>query len=435
MQHHTRRAFQFFLAAAAPLAIYGFSQRPPPVMRTGAQVDGGMNCTACHRDAAANTGPGRIRITVSPYMPSTRQTIMVTVEDPDAQKFGFQLTARLKSDETKRAGDLLPTGADVAVTCPDQTPAPCAPGAAHFASHSGVAATRPGNPGPRTFMVDWIAPSAGAGEVVFYAAGNATNNSATNAGDRVYTTTASAAAMECNLTGRPTITGVSNAAARGPIASNALIAIYGSGFATGNSTYSVARTDANWPTQFGCVAVEVGGKRSPVFYVQGNQINAQAPILEATGLMDVRVILNPGTSNEIRSDAARVQVNIQAPGLFTADGTLAASHNLEGRIITAAAPARPGEIVAFYGSGFGYTNPVFQPGEFAFGAPVLTGVTAMIGGRPVTELLFAGLSSGAPGLYQFNARVPMDVADGNAAVVFRIGGNDTQSGVTIPVRR
>jgi uncharacterized protein (TIGR03437 family) len=241
--------------------------------------------------------------------------------------------------------------------------------------------------------------------------------------------------MECNLTGRPTIGGVSNAAASGPIAPNALIAIYGSGFAAGDAKYAVARTDANWPQEFGCVALEVGGKRSPVYYVQGNQINAQAPILDATGMMDVRVILNPGTTREIRSDATRVQYNWQSPALFTPDGRLASAHKADGTIITADAPARPGEIVVFYGSGFGLTDPVFQPGEFAFDAPVLTGVTATIGGRPVSELLFAGLSNGAPGLYQFNTRVPMDVSDGNAAVVFRIGGNDTQSGVTIPVRR
>jgi uncharacterized protein (TIGR03437 family) len=435
MSRHARRAFQFLLAAAVPLIIYGFSQQPPPVMRTGAAADGGLNCTACHRGADANSGPGSLRIAVNPYLPGVRQTITVTVDDPDAQKFGFQLTARLKSDETKPAGDLVRTNGDVAVTCPNQRPAPCAPGAVQFASHSGVAATRPGNPGPRVFTFDWIPPSADAGELVFYAAGNATNNSASNLGDRVYTTSATVAAMQCNLTGRPAISGVGNAAAGGPIAPNGLISIYGSGFAAADATYAVARTDENWPREFGCIAVEVGGRRAPVFYVQSNQINAQAPILDATGMMDVRVILNPGTPNEIRSDPSRVQVNLQSPALFTADGRLAAAHKPDGTIITPNTPARPGDIVVFYGSGFGLTDPVFQPGEFAFDAPVLRGVTATIGGRPVTELLFAGLSSAAPGLYQFNTVIPLDAAGGDAAVVFRIAGNDTQSGVTIPVRR
>ena len=165
---------------------------------------------------------------------------MVTVSDPEAIKFGFQLTARLKSDEAAPAGELLPTGADVAVTCPDQTPAPCRSGAVQFASHSGVAATRPGTPGPRVFMVDWIPPAAGSGDVIFYAAGNATNNSGNNTGDNVYTTNMTLSQAQCNLTGSPTISGVSNAAAAGAISSNALIAIYGSGFAAGDAKYSVA---------------------------------------------------------------------------------------------------------------------------------------------------------------------------------------------------
>jgi uncharacterized protein (TIGR03437 family) len=435
MNHHTRRAFQFLLAAAVPLAVYGFSQRPPPVMRTGAAADGGLNCTACHRGSDVNSGPGSVRIAVNPYLPGVRQTVTVTVNDPDGVKFGFQLTARLKSDETKPAGSLVSTSADVAITCPNQTPAPCAPGVVEFASHSGVAATRPGTPGPRVFTFEWIPPSTNVGEVAFYAAGNATNNSGNNVGDHVYTTSTSVQAMQCNLTGRPAIIEVSNAAARGPIASNGLMSVYGTGFAAGDAKYAVARTDEDWPREFGCIAVEVGGRRAPVFYVQGNQINAQAPILDATGMMDVRVVLNPGTPNEIRSDPARVQVNLQSPALFTADGRLAAAHKPDGTIITANTPARPGDIVVFYGSGFGLTDPVFQPGEFAFDAPVLRGVTATVGGRPVTELLFAGLSGVAPGLYQFNTTIPMDVADGDAAVVFRIGGNDTQSVVVIPVRR
>jgi uncharacterized protein (TIGR03437 family) len=198
---------------------------------------------------------------------------------------------------------------------------------------------------------------------------------------------------------------------------------------------AVARSNEDWPKEFGCVAVEVGGRRAPVYYVQADQINAQAPILDATGQMDVRVILNPGTPNEVRSEAARVQVNPRAPALFTFDGRLAAAHRPDGALIGTQTPARPGDVISIYGSGFGFTDPVFQPGEFAFGTPALQGVTVTLGGRQVTEIFFAGLSSIAPGLYQFNWRVPMDVPDGDAAIVLRIGGVDTQTGVVIPVRR
>jgi uncharacterized protein (TIGR03437 family) len=165
----------------------------------------------------------------------------------------------------------------------------------------------------------------------------------------------------------------------------------------------------------GCVAVEVDGKRAPVFYVSPGQINAQAPILEA-GQREVRVISNPGTSAEQRSESFRVQVSQQAPRLFTIDGRTAVAHRQDGSLVNAQAPARPGEVIVVYGSGFGYTEPVFQPGEFAFGNPVLRGVTVTLGGRPVTDVLFSGLSEVAPGLYRFDWRVPADTPDGDAAL-------------------
>jgi uncharacterized protein (TIGR03437 family) len=404
-------------------------------MRTSVPADGGLNCSVCHRDAAVNSGPGRVRITMGAYVPGARQQIMVTVEDPTAVKFGFQLTARLKSDESKPAGTLLPTGADVAVSCPDQSPAPCAPGAVMFASHSGVAATRPNSSSPRVFLVDWIAPDAEAGDVILYAAANGANNSGTNIGDHIYTTNMTISPMTCNLSGRPSITAITNSAAAGPISSNALISIYGAGFGGENADYVVGRTDRDWPKEFGCVAVEIGGKRAPVFYVRRDQINAQAPILEGMGNLQARVILNPGTPNEIRSDATQAQVVARAPALFTVDGHMAAAHRPDGTLVNAQSPAHPGEVIVVYGSGFGFTDPVFQPGEFAFDSPTLSGVSVTLGGRPVTDVSFAGLSSAAPGLYRFDWRVPMDAPDGDAALVLRVGGNNSQTGVTIPVRR
>jgi uncharacterized protein (TIGR03437 family) len=51
------------------------------------------------------------------------------------------------------------------------------------------------------------------------------------------------------------------------------------------------------------------------------------------------------------------------------------------------------------------------------------------------DILFAGLSPEYPGFYQFNLRLSPALADGNAPVSIRIGGIETQAGVTIPVRR
>jgi uncharacterized protein (TIGR03437 family) len=51
------------------------------------------------------------------------------------------------------------------------------------------------------------------------------------------------------------------------------------------------------------------------------------------------------------------------------------------------------------------------------------------------DILYAGLSGDAPGLYQFNVRVPANLPDGDTPVVVRIGGAETQAGASIPIQR
>ncbi len=422
------------------MAVYGRSAGPP-VGHTGAPVDGGQNCTMCHRTFPVNSGAGRITISTTPYTPGVKQNITVTVEDPDARRWGFQLTARLHSDESKQAGTFTVTDS-VRVKClPDDRDAPCN-GDREFASHTS-ASTRPGTPGPAVWTVEWAPPATDVGEVIFYMAGNAANNNNTNTGDHIYTNVAIVRPV-CSLTAKPTISGISDAASyRTSISPNALISIFGSGFAPPNNLYRAISSDlvsGRLPTQFGCIAVEIDGQRSPVFFVGQNQINAQAPIINRSGEMGVRVILNPGTSGEVATDEAKVQWNFYSPALFQIDATsvliIDASQN--NSIVTFTAPAKPGDIVVLYGTGFGYSNPVWQPGEFSNGlSPVRDPYVVMVGGAelPAANILYAGLSSAAPGLYQFNLKLPDGLADGDAPLSIRIGGYQTQAGLVIPVKR
>ena len=59
------------------------------------------------------------------------------------------------------------------------------------------------------------------------------------------------------------------------------------------------------------------------------------------------------------------------------------------------------------------------------------GVTLAVG-----DVLYGGLAPGfISGLYQFNVRLPDAVPDGSQPVVFTTGGQQTQSGTTIAVKR
>ncbi len=96
-----------------------------------------------------------------------------------------------------------------------------------------------------------------------------------------------------------------------------------------------------------------------------------------------------------------------------------------------ASPARPGEIVLLYATGFGPTTPDLPSGQVITApAPLANPVTVWIGGR-LAEVQWAGIS--APGLWQLNVTVPVGLPDGDHAVVAEVGGVRTQGEVSITV--
>ena len=124
--------------------------------------------------------------------------------------------------------------------------------------------------------------------------------------------------------------------------------------------------------------------------------------------------------------------------------TIAAEEAQTGKIVASptlvpgAAPAKPGDIVSLFATGFGDTSPAFQPGQLASGQPAITQpVTVQIGGVTLasSDVLYAGLSPGSiSGLYQLNVRVPASTPNGDIPVIVTIGGIQTPS-ATIPVQQ
>ncbi|MBI4874858.1 MAG: hypothetical protein HY822_09535 [Acidobacteria bacterium] len=440
--------------AALPLLLYANSGTAltPPLKRTGAAADGGLNCTACHTGAAANSDPrGKLTILATNYTPGRKQDIKVRLEHPDAMRWGFQLTARALNDETKSAGVFTQTD-EVNVRCDDGSvrgvPGPC-DGRLEFASHT-AASTRAGTRTSVEWNVEWTPPASEAGDIVLYAAGNAANNSGTNAGDLIFTTSLRIRAEgACPLTQRPTLRNVVNGASFQPGAGlNSFISIYGLGFAEPAARRQAGAGDireGRFPTELACVAVEIGGQRAPVLYVQGDQINAQAPTLADRGPVEVRVILNPGRPNEMRSDVGTVQFAEFSPAFFTFDGTRAAAIHADGALVgdparmQGARPAQPGETITLFGTGFGVTEPVYQAGEIPMApARLRDPFTVTIGGLTLAagEVTYAGLSpQSLSALYQFNVRIPATAPDGDVPLSAATGGVRTQSGVVIAVKR
>jgi uncharacterized protein (TIGR03437 family) len=435
--------------AGLPAVTFAFSTGPP-IRRTGAAIDGGLNCTACHRTFPVNSPGGSIRIEAATYNPGVTQTIRVIVAHPEATRWGFQLTARQVSDERKPAGSFVASNT-VRVRCDDgamlgQDP-PCNENQPQFAMHNANSTTL-GAAGQMIFEVQWNPPTSEIGAVVFYAAGNAANNSMNNQGDRIYTTSQTITGTgACTLSTRPTLRTVTNGASFAPgISAGSMFSVLGMAFQVGGTTRTAARGDyvnGQFPKELGCVAVEVAGQRVPITYVQTDQINAQAPANLGSGPVQVRVILNPDRPSQLPSDVATVQATSHSPAFFKfgTSNSIAAQHaNFDTlaspSVVPGARPARPGDVVLLYGTGFGGTDPTYQAGEIVGGTARLRDTpTVVIGGITLApaDVQYAGLTpQSISGLYQFNVRIPPSVTPGDVPVSVRIGGMETPA-ATIPV--
>ncbi len=449
------RCIQWLVVAAVPLAIMADSAGPP-IRRAGAPVDDqGATCFQCHNGGpGVNQGSGRVTIGVGTYVPGLKQDVSITITDPTALRWGFEMTARLVSDPAKQAGTFIPSD-QIQVRCaPDGRSDVSCNGEPEFAMHR-ASSTFPSSGGPKTYLLSWVPPSDDAGPVTFYVAVTAANNDNLATGDRVYTASSTIGTSGCNLpeSGKPALASGVNAAlnsagGQARIAPNTLISIYGSSLFRPSATFQTRAqnlVNGKLPNSAACVTVEIGGQPAPILYISDSQINVQAPILTGGGGQDqVKVTLNKGTPNEIVVLGA-ANYGPYSPAFFTflnskSIAGLTQRYELLAApsVVAGGVPAKPGEIVVLYGTGFGFTIPAYRTGEFASGiAPLVDPITVTIGGTTLTasDIFYAGLASDAPGFYQFNLRVPASAPDGDVPVKIAIGGVETQPGTTIPIKR
>ncbi len=439
------------LISLAALALMGAGSllgrsAGPPTERTGAGVDGGANCTVCHRGALANADQrGRIAIDAASYRPGVRQTVRVTVEHPDALRWGFQLIARYASGETRQAGSFTPNAQTRVVCGAAGTAAPCN-GEREFASHT-AAATVLGANGRMAFEVEWTPPAEDVGDVTFYAAGIAANNGGGNTGDMVYTTsTVIRNGAGCALE-TPTIREVSNSASGAPnMAFNGLTSIYGANFSPTGRARSATEAEVRllaFPKQMDCVTVLVNGRPAPITYAGSGQINFQAPF-DQLNAATVQVVVNRGLANERSSAAFSSTISQLQPALFTFNGRSVAAIGPDGTtrvaqpsVVPGARPAKPGDVVSIFATGLGVTNPAWDSGDIARNAsPLQVPISVEVGGMtvPTADILYQGAAAQAiSGLYQVNVRLPMGLGAGDQTLVIRQSGLASQAGVTIPI--
>jgi len=437
------------IGLAIPMILLAFSSGPDP------RSDGGPGgsasaCAAsgCHTGTAVNAGGGNVALQFPggmTYTPGTKQRIRVVITDSAARRYGFQMSARLASNEANaQAGTFTVVGSGTLILCQDGTERTAsgscrATAPLEFIEHSTAATSN-------TFEVEWTPPTSDQGNVRFYVAANAANGDGRPSGDRIYTANATLTFSAGGGGGgnRPTITstgGVTNGASFATgVTTGAWTTIFGTNLATATRDWTGAiDAQGNFPTTLDGVSATIDGKPAFINFISPTQVNVQAPDLAGrTGPVQVILKNAAGESLPVSAVAANeipglflfTQAPKRHPAAVRADGVFIGPAALFGSAVTTV-PAKTGDIVLFFGTGFGPTNPAVAPGKVFSGAAALVSTVQMrIGGVSVTPT-FAGLSSS--GLYQFNVRIPQ-LANGEHRIEMQINSVSIQTDVVLTVQ-
>ena len=250
--------------------------------------------------------------------------------------------------------------------------------------------------------------------------------------------TPDSAAVRSASPATPAITGIVSSASFNPGASEtAWVSVFGTNLAPDTRSWRIDEiVNGALPTNLDGVSVSIGGQPAAISYISPGQLNVQVPDRTLGSGMAVRVNTPQGFAS------TTLAVLALAPGLFTYAAEnhryAAAQHwtdySIAGKagLYPGSSPARPGEVVILYGTGFGPTvAPQTAAGRLVTQpAALANNVTVFVGGIPA-ELLWAGRS--AAGLDQINIRLPASLPDGDLAVVAEIAGARTQDNLFLTV--
>lgn len=216
-----------------------------------------------------------------------------------------------------------------------------------------------------------------------------------------------------------TSTGVSSATWKWPVAPGSFVSLFGHGLAP----VSTGALESPAPTILGGVRVHVHDRsqtndtHAHLLYVSPTQINLVLPFVTEFAYIDIEQV---GTPFDAYSNAMGVPVSPIAPGLFTADGSLAAANaifigpNGAQTVVPVTTCDRTGcapvpidlsgdpVYLSLYGTGF---------------AQALTASTNCQIGTHKLAVSYAGAQMQTPGLDQINVLLPVTLAGAGTASI------------------
>ena len=228
-----------------------------------------------------------------------------------------------------------------------------------------------------------------------------------------------------------TATGVVDGASFEPgISPNSWFTIQGANLSPTTDTWDNAIVNGNLPTSLDGVRVSVGGKPAYIYYISSGQINAVAPDVGA-GTVPVTVATASGTSA-----AVSVVSQLVGPAFFLWVGKYAVAARQDfslaagnGTLSAPTTPAKPGDVIILWGTGFGPTVP---PAPFGVQIPASQSyatanpVTVTVGGIPA-QVYGAAMAPGFAGLYQVAIQIPPSAPDGDLPLSATVNGTPSAS--------
>ena len=216
-------------------------------------------------------------------------------------------------------------------------------------------------------------------------------------------------------------TGVGNAAGATPstsVAAGSVVSIFGANLAAGTAVAG----DGLLPQALAGVTVHVGDRLLPLVFASPEQINAVLPGDLAEGQQVLSV--SPPAQSDVRT-AFTVARN--APGLFST------VFHEDGSAVSGDAPARSGELLTVYGTGFGPTDHPRLDGFPVPADPNYLIADAVQGhvGDTLVQVVKASAAAGKVGIDAVQFRLPNGTSSGLLKIT--VNGVDSNT-ITLPVQ-
>jgi len=214
------------------------------------------------------------------------------------------------------------------------------------------------------------------------------------------------------------------------LAPNTLATIYGTNLSYGG-TDSVGALGSGTllPQEMAGVQVYVAGSPVSLYYVSPQQVNFLIPANLRPGEVDL-FVARDGTAGPHTS----ITLHDVGPGLFESEpGVIIATH-ADGSLVTQSHPAKSGETVTVYGTGFGPINPD-APVSIPVPITDIGSFQVLVNGvaLPATSVAAVCSVPYTPGLYEATFKLPKSVT-ANPEIRVAVDDQSSPPKLKLPLR-